>query len=72
VLNAANEVAVEQFLAGGLPFDRIARLIEDVLSRVNGMPVERLEDVLAADRAARDAAHAIIPGVVDHAVSRHV
>jgi 1-deoxy-D-xylulose-5-phosphate reductoisomerase len=57
VLNAANEVAVEQFLKGELAFDRIAHLIDDVLSRVDGMPVERLEDVLSADRAAREAAY---------------
>ena len=56
VLNAANEVAVEQFLSGELRFDRIARLIEDVLARVHGMPVMRLEDILRADRAAREAA----------------
>ena len=56
VLNAANEVAVERFLKGELAFDRIAHLIEDVLSRVDGMPVEHLEDVLDADRAAREAA----------------
>jgi len=56
VLNAANEVAVEQFLNGELRFDRIARLIEDVLARVHGMPVMRLEDILRADRAAREAA----------------
>ena len=56
VLNAANEVAVEQFLSGELRFDRIARLIEDVLARVHGMPVMRQEDILRADRAAREAA----------------
>jgi 1-deoxy-D-xylulose-5-phosphate reductoisomerase len=57
VLNAANEVAVEQFLKGELAFDRIAHLIEDVLSRVHGMPVESLEQVLDADRAAREIAY---------------
>jgi 1-deoxy-D-xylulose-5-phosphate reductoisomerase len=46
VLNAANEVAVDRFLKGELAFDRIAHLIEEVLSRVDGMPIERLEDVL--------------------------
>ncbi|HEU5282788.1 MAG TPA: 1-deoxy-D-xylulose-5-phosphate reductoisomerase [Burkholderiales bacterium] len=60
VLNAANEVAVERFLKGELAFDRIAHLIEDVLSRVDGMPVERLEDVLNADRTAREAARGLI------------
>ena len=32
VLNAANEVAVEAFLEGRLPFPGIARVIEDTLS----------------------------------------
>jgi 1-deoxy-D-xylulose-5-phosphate reductoisomerase len=56
VLNAANEVAVEQFLHGNLPFNRIAHLIEHVLARVGALPVGRLEDVLAADRLARETA----------------
>jgi 1-deoxy-D-xylulose-5-phosphate reductoisomerase len=56
VLNAANEVAVERFLRGELRFDRIAHLIEDVLGRVDGMPVARLEDILHADDVARAAA----------------
>ena len=60
VLNAANEVAVDRFLKGELAFDRIAHLIEEVLSRVDGMPIERLEDVLEADRAAREAACRVI------------
>lgn len=33
VLNIANEVAVEEFLAGRLPFDRIAPLVESSLAR---------------------------------------
>jgi 1-deoxy-D-xylulose-5-phosphate reductoisomerase len=56
VLNAANEFAVEQFLKGDLPFNRIAHLIEHVLGRVGTMPVARLEDVLGADRFAREMA----------------
>jgi 1-deoxy-D-xylulose-5-phosphate reductoisomerase len=58
VLNAANEVAVERFLAGELGFDRIPSLIEDVLGRLGPMPVARLEDILEVDRLARDAASA--------------
>jgi 1-deoxy-D-xylulose-5-phosphate reductoisomerase len=58
VLNAANEVAVERFLRGDLPFGRIPALIEDVLGRIGPLPVARLEDILRVDRLARDAADA--------------
>jgi len=56
VLNAANEVAVAKFLAGRLPFARIAGLVEDVLSAMPVVSVRSLEDVLGADAAARQAA----------------
>ncbi len=56
VLNAANEVAVSSFLSGGLGFHRIPALIEAVLSALGCSPVNGLEDVLAADRAARERA----------------
>ena len=36
VLNAANEVAVEAFLAGRIGFLTIARVVEDTLDKVNG------------------------------------
>jgi len=54
VLNAANEVAVERFLAGSIGFTEIAGLIEAVLARCAHAPLENLDDVLEADRAARD------------------
>jgi 1-deoxy-D-xylulose-5-phosphate reductoisomerase len=60
VLNAANEVAVERFLARALRFDRIPSLIEDVLSRVGPMSVAGLEDILQVDRLARQAASACL------------
>ena len=52
-LNAANEVAVERFLAGELGFDRIAPAIEWVLERTPDAPLRTLEDVLETDRRAR-------------------
>ena len=55
-LNAANEVAVAEFLAGTIPFRRIPALIEDVLSETCPAPVATLADVLAADGAARERA----------------
>ncbi|MNC85872.1 1-deoxy-D-xylulose 5-phosphate reductoisomerase [compost metagenome] len=53
VLNAANEVAVERFLAGGLGFMRIPVLIEAVLEQLPLRPIQSLDDVLAADLEAR-------------------
>lgn len=53
ILNAANEVAVASFLAGRLPFTRIATLVEEVLDRVPGSAVRNLDDVIGADAAAR-------------------
>ena len=60
VLNAANEVAVEAFLAGNIAFGAIP----DVVAKVRALPypgqADSLERVLAADRWAREqAAHTI-------------
>lgn len=52
-VNAANEVAVEEFLAGRLPFTQIAALISAVMqSWQNGEP-DGLDAVKDADREAR-------------------
>jgi 1-deoxy-D-xylulose-5-phosphate reductoisomerase len=56
VLNAANEVAVEAFLARRLNFPGIAAVIEAVVERGTGGAIGALEDVLAADAEGR--AHA--------------
>ena len=58
VLNAANEVAVESFLAGRIRFTDIAVLNEQVLEAHNAQPVESLEGLLEADRWARAYAQA--------------
>jgi 1-deoxy-D-xylulose-5-phosphate reductoisomerase len=58
VLNAANEVAVESFLAGQIRFTDIAMLNEQVLEAHNAQPVESLEGLLEADRWARTYAQA--------------
>lgn len=54
VLNAANEVAVEAFLAGEIRFPAIAAMIEQTLSALAPEPAESLEGILAADARARD------------------
>ncbi len=56
MLNAANEVAVEAFLNRRIRFTEIASIIDDVLSREAPVAVGCLEDVLAADRCARERA----------------
>jgi 1-deoxy-D-xylulose-5-phosphate reductoisomerase len=57
ILNAANEVAVERFLAGRIAFTDIPQLIQAVLARCAGGALRTLDDVLEADRAARECAH---------------
>ncbi len=51
--NAANETAVELFLAGTVRFGRIAEIIERVLAGAEQHAATSLDAVLAADRSAR-------------------
>jgi 1-deoxy-D-xylulose-5-phosphate reductoisomerase len=53
VLNAANEVAVEAFLAGRLAFTGIAGVIAETLGCVPIGSADKLEDVMEADAYAR-------------------
>jgi len=54
VLNAANEIAVAAFLAGQLPFTRIAVVVEQLLARYTPAAPTSLEEVIAIDARARD------------------
>ncbi|SET40664.1 1-deoxy-D-xylulose 5-phosphate reductoisomerase [Nitrosospira multiformis] len=56
VLNAANEVAVDSFLRGLMPFTSIPAMIEDVMQTIGRRDIATLDDVLAADGMAREAA----------------
>ena len=53
VLNGANEVAVEAFLEGRMPFTAIARVIAETLDAVAATEAASLEAVMAADADAR-------------------
>jgi 1-deoxy-D-xylulose-5-phosphate reductoisomerase len=55
-LNAANEEAVAAFLDGRVGFDGIPETIEHVLGATAPRPAATLEDVLEADRRARERA----------------
>ncbi len=62
--NAAKEVALDHFIAGGIGFARMAGLVEDTLARLSaemclGKALAGLEDVQQADHLARVRAHEI-------------
>jgi len=59
-LNAADEIAVKAFLDGKIPFMGIPRTIEKVLSITSEAHPTTIEQVLAADREARQKADAIV------------
>jgi len=52
-LSAANEVAVEAFLAGALPWGAIAAVVAETLEDWPDEPVDQVEGILAADAEAR-------------------
>ncbi len=52
-LNGANEVAVSAFLDGALRFDRIAVVIEETLSALDGDPENRLDALIDHEQQAR-------------------
>jgi 1-deoxy-D-xylulose-5-phosphate reductoisomerase len=58
VLNAANEVAVAAFLDRRIPYLGIAACLEAVLDRLGGAAADSLDDLMAADAAARREANA--------------
>jgi 1-deoxy-D-xylulose-5-phosphate reductoisomerase len=53
VLNAANEVAVEAFLRGRIPFTVIAEVVEETLAAIPPTAPGHFEDLFAADAEAR-------------------
>jgi 1-deoxy-D-xylulose-5-phosphate reductoisomerase len=63
VLNAANEVAVEAFLAGSLPFTGIPDVIERALEAHEPRPLREFSDLYAADAEARSRAHELVEAV---------
>jgi 1-deoxy-D-xylulose-5-phosphate reductoisomerase len=63
VLNAANEIAVQAFLDGALPFTGIAEVIERTLEAVPPRPVGHFSDLYRADAQAREQAGELVHGV---------
>lgn len=54
ILNAANEVAVADFLENKLKFTDIARLVENVMTVMPSSAANDLDNILQADREARE------------------
>ena len=56
VYNAANEVAVDAFLAGRVRFPEMAEVVSEAMASVGGGEIRDVRDVLDADSSARAAA----------------
>jgi 1-deoxy-D-xylulose-5-phosphate reductoisomerase len=59
-LSAANEVAVEEFLAGRLRWAEIADVVAETLEGWRDEQIDQVEAVLAADAAARTRARSVV------------
>ena len=60
ILNAANEIAVEEFLNGHIRFTNIAEVVETTLAHVPHRAASTLEIILADDVAAREYARNMV------------
>ncbi len=54
ILNAANEIAVSEFLDNKIRFTDIAPLVEDVMTQIPTMAANDLDTILQADQTARE------------------
>jgi 1-deoxy-D-xylulose-5-phosphate reductoisomerase len=62
-LNAANEIAVEQFLERRIPFNAIPEVIEYALDQADHTQGIDLDEILSADAEARQLANTYIGGI---------
>src|SRR3954470_208171 len=62
-MNAANEVAVQAFLDGAIPFTAIAEVIERALEAHDPVPIHHFNVLYAADAEAREVAREFVGGV---------
>jgi len=59
-LNAADEIAVEAFLEGKIPFPAIAATVEETLARQPRREAETIEEVIAIDLESREVARQVL------------
>jgi 1-deoxy-D-xylulose-5-phosphate reductoisomerase len=65
IMNAANEVAVDAFLHGGIRFVDIPEIIHSTMEAHTPHEIDSLEVALEADRSAREKAESLV-----HALAR--
>jgi len=63
VLNAANEVAVDEFLNERVKFTDIPVIIEQCMARFSADAADTLEHILQADKQAREQSYQIVQGL---------
>jgi 1-deoxy-D-xylulose-5-phosphate reductoisomerase len=61
-MNAANEVAVQAFLDGAIPFPAIAEVIERSLEALEPRPIHHFNVLYGADAEARETARDLVAG----------
>ena len=61
-MNAANELAVEAFLSGNIDFNKISETIDHVMTEHNVQHEGSLEEILEADKIARQSATTYLEG----------
>jgi 1-deoxy-D-xylulose-5-phosphate reductoisomerase len=59
-LNAADEIAVEAFLEGRIPFPAIAETVEETLSRQPSREPATIEEVISVDQQSREVARQVL------------
>jgi 1-deoxy-D-xylulose-5-phosphate reductoisomerase len=59
-LNAADEIAVDAFLAGSIPFPGIAATVAECLEQVPARPLTSVAELLELDRESRRVAQQVI------------
>ncbi len=62
VLNAANEIAVDEFLNGQIMFPDISNLIDTALQKMPVQTVDSIETVLEIDASTRSFCHQVLKG----------
>jgi 1-deoxy-D-xylulose-5-phosphate reductoisomerase len=72
VLNAANEIAVHEFIGGRLGFAGIAALVEATIENAQGRGIMRepvdVDDAIAVDHNSRCLAQSLLPEIAVKAV----
>ncbi|MEJ1933540.1 hypothetical protein WDZ92_25340, partial [Nostoc sp. NIES-2111] len=63
-LNAADEIAVEAFLAGLIPYPAIASTVQETLDRIGVSHPRTVEDLLAIDEQSRLCASEIVSEII--------